>query len=303
MTDPLAEIVTLLRPGAPTSKIASGAGRWQVRREEYGRPFYCVILEGACRLAPDGGAPLLLEEGDFVLIPAAAGFTVEGVAGDEREAMDLRVCFLRGGETRHGRPDGPADVRMLVGYCEFGSPDARLLVSLLPSQLAVRGEDRLSTYVQLVRGETLAARPARDVVLARLLEVLLIEALRAGPGSTASPGLVRGLADDRLAAALKRMHERPAHPWTVAGLAKEAALSRSAFFERFSREVGMAPMAYLQAWRMAMAKDLLRREGVGVAEVAERVGYGSASAFSTAFTRHVGLPPAQYGREAAVSAA
>jgi AraC-like DNA-binding protein len=86
-------------------------------------------------------------------------------------------------------------------------------------------------------------------------------------------------------------------PWTVAQLAKEAALSRSAFFERFSRAVGVAPMEYLLAWRMALAKNLLRRKEGGVAEVAERVGYGSASAFSVAFTRHVGLPPTRYARE------
>jgi AraC-like DNA-binding protein len=92
------------------------------------------------------------------------------------------------------------------------------------------------------------------------------------------------------------MHERPTEPWTVAQLAKEAALSRSAFFARFNRAVGVAPMEYLLAWRMALAKNLLRRKEAGVAEVAERVGYSSASAFSVAFTRYVGLPPTRYAR-------
>jgi transcriptional regulator GlxA family with amidase domain len=126
--------------------------------------------------------------------------------------------------------------------------------------------------------------------------VLLIEALRSTAQTSASPGLLRGLADPRLAAAIRRMHERPAHAWTVAQLAKEAALSRSAFFERFSRAVGQAPMEYLLAWRMALAKHLLRQDGAAVADVAERVGYSSASTFSVAFTRHVGVPPARYAR-------
>ena len=82
----------------------------------------------------------------------------------------------------------------------------------------------------------------------------------------------------------------------MAELARTAALSRSAFFERFTRTVGLAPMEYLLAWRMAVAKDLLRRHEFGVAEVAERVGYGSASTFSTAFSRHVGQPPSRYAR-------
>ena len=94
-----------------------------------------------------------------------------------------------------------------------------------------------------------------------------------------------------------QMHESPTRPWTVAELAKEAALSRSAFFERFSRTVGVAPMAYLLAWRMALAKNLLRRNDGGIAEVAQRVGYSSASTFSVAFTRFVGLAPTRCARE------
>jgi AraC-like DNA-binding protein len=82
----------------------------------------------------------------------------------------------------------------------------------------------------------------------------------------------------------------------VAQLAKTVALSRSAFFERFTRIMGAAPMDYLLGWRMAVAKDLLRREQLGLAEVAARIGYGSASAFSTAFARHVGQPPSRYAR-------
>ena len=92
------------------------------------------------------------------------------------------------------------------------------------------------------------------------------------------------------------MHDNPARPWTVAQLAKAAALSRSAFFERFSRAVGIAPMAYLLAWRMALAKQLLRKNESRIAEVAERVGYRSVSAFSVAFTRCAGQSPAHYAR-------
>jgi transcriptional regulator GlxA family with amidase domain len=184
-----------------------------------------------------------------------------------------------------------------VGHCTFDSPDAALLVSLLPHLVHVRDEGRLATLVQLVRDEWRGTRPARDVVLMRLLEVLLIEALRSTTANDASPGLLRGLADVRLAAALRRMHERPTEPWTVARLAHEAALSRSAFFERFTRAVGVAPMEYLLGWRMALAKTLLRKKEGSLAEVAERVGYSSASTFSVAFTRHVGLPPGRYVRE------
>ena len=296
MIDPLAEVVALLQPRVRASKIVNGASRWSIRRAEFGQPYYCVILAGSSRLAVDGHEPITLHEGDFVLIPAAQGFTMTSLEPPTSENIDSPIVLLHG-EVRLGIQSGPPDVRLLVGHCVFDSPDAALLVSLLPQLVHVRGESRLATLVQLVRDESREQRPARDVILARLLEVLLIEALRFTSGTTASPGLVRGLADARLVVAIRQMHESPTRPWTVAQLAKEAALSRSAFFERFSRAVGVAPMEYLLAWRMALAKNLLRRREIGVAEVAESVGYSSASTFSVAFTRYVGMPPARYARE------
>lgn len=296
MIDPLAEVVTLLQPGAPSSKLVSGAGPWSVRREETGRPFYCALLEGACRLAVDGREPMTLERGDFILIPSAFNFKASSL-DPPKGNRDTGHVVLPDGEIRHGNSSGAADVRMLIGCCVFASPDAALLVSLLPQLVHVRGEGRLSTLMELVRDESRERRPARDVVLARLLEVLFIEALRSTAGTAASPGLLHGLADERIAVALRRMHESPSNPWTVAQLAKEAALSRSTFFDRFSRAVGVAPMEYLLGWRMALAKDLLRRKQITIAEVAAQVGYSSASNFSTAFARHVGLPPTHYARE------
>jgi AraC-like DNA-binding protein len=205
------------------------------------------------------------------------------------------------GELRHGRRGGRPDVRLLGGYFAFGSPDdetAALLVAMLPPLLHVRGVERLATVVRLVADEAGQRRAGRELVLARLVELLLVEALRALPGEEAPSGLLRGLADARLALVLRAVHADPARPWTVDQLAKKAALSRSAFFERFTRAVGQPPMEYLLAWRMAMAKELLRGRELSVGQVAERVGYGSASTFSTAFSRRVGRAPGRYGRGA-----
>jgi AraC-like DNA-binding protein len=301
MIDPLAEVVTLLQPGARFSKLVLGASPWRVSRSDAGQPLYCVILEGACRMAIDGHEPIELVSGDFVLIPAAYGVAISSLEPPPPGVETLEPIALGNNEFRIGEPDSPVDSRMMVGHCSFGSPDASLLVSLLPQIVHVRGVERLATLVQLVRDESREQRPAREVVLSRLLEVLLIEALRSTAETTASPGLVRGLSDCRLAAAIRVMHEHPTRAWTVAELAKEAALSRSTFFERFNRAVGVAPMEYLLTWRMALAKDLLRRNEGRVADVAQRVGYSSASTFSVAFTRHVGRPPSQYAREEQVA--
>ncbi|SDC71127.1 transcriptional regulator, AraC family [Massilia sp. PDC64] len=298
MIDPLAEVVGLLRPGMRFAKLVGAAGRWGVRRTETGQPSYCLVLDGACRMAVAGTDAVTLEPGDFVLIPAMQDFSMSSLRPPPARDFDKPPAHVAPGEVRHGTGDGPPDVRFLIGHCEFASPDAALLVALLPRVVHVRGEPRLATLAQLVNDEARAQRPARDVVLAHLLEVLLIEALRGAASTQASPGLVRGLADARLAHALRALHAAPARAWTVADLAREAALSRSAFFERFSRTVGVAPMAYLLTWRMALAQDLLRRGTASIADVAERVGYSSASTFTVAFARHVGQPPARYARAA-----
>jgi AraC-like DNA-binding protein len=296
MTDPLAQVITLLRPGTVYSKGISGAGRWGVRYSDFGHPGFCVVLEGGCLLAVDGHATITLAAGDFVLLPSTPGFTMSGFEAVKPVQVDPKVTPAPQGEVRHGRRRGRPDVRLLGGYFVFDSPDAALLVSLLPTLVHVRGIERLPVLVRLVDEEASARRAGRELVLTRLVEVLIIEALRAAPAENAPPGLLRGLADPRLGQAIRQVHANPARSWTVEQLAQKAALSRSAFFERFSRAVGVAPMEYLLAWRMALAKDLLRRDEVGLDEVAEQVGYASASTFSTAFSRHVGQAPGRYAR-------
>jgi AraC-like DNA-binding protein len=295
MIDPLAEVVLLLQPIARFSKLVEAAGPWRIRRPDIGEPFYCAVLEGQCRMTVDGHPSITLQAGDFVLVPARHSLVNESLEPPEGDEAVLPV-EIGEGHFRVGTLDGPADLRMRVGHCSFGSPDAGLLVQLLPQVIHVRGEQRLATLVQMLGEETRAARLARELVLERLLEVLLIEALRCGDGSTTNPGLARGLADERLACALRAFHARPDHPWTIVELAREAALSRSAFFARFNRTVGLAPMEYVMAWRMAMAKRLLRDNELEITQIAERIGYSSASTFSVAFARHVGTSPARYGR-------
>lgn len=133
-------------------------------------------------------------------------------------------------------------------------------------------------------------------VLACLLEVLLMRHSAPPQGRPQPPVCCAGLADDRLAAALRQMHAEPSRAWTVRELAKEAALSRSTLFNRFRQEIGLAPMEYLLGWRMAIAKQILRCDGLSVAEVAQRVGYSSSSTFSVAFARQVGASPTSYAR-------
>lgn len=299
MTDPLSQVIALLQPRGVASKIISGAGRWGVRYGEYGAPSFCTVIEGACRLAVDGQEQVTLQAGDFVLMPATPGFVLSGFEPVVPDFIDPKAALPPGYEVRHGDMVGTPDVRLLGGFFLFGSPDTSLLVSLMPTLVHLRDAERLSLLVRLVAEESGSNQVGRDMVLERLVEILLVEALRTTQRDGAPPGLLRGLSDHKLAEAMRQIHADPARPWTVEQLARNVGMSRSALFERFTAAVGVPPMEYLLAWRMALAKDLLRRRDVSLAEVAERVGYGSASTFSTAFSRHVGQPPGRYARAAA----
>jgi AraC-like DNA-binding protein len=299
MTDPIAEVVSLLKPSPSISKLVTGGGQWLVERTELGSPFYCAVVEGRCLMTITGREPILLAAGDFVLVPEIFSFTMSSVEPPPRGATAQRL-ETSPGVFRLGNPDAAAEVVAMVGHCAFGSNDKALLVSLLPEVIHVRGEERLTLLVRMINDETRADRTAREMVLRRLLEVLLIEALRSTGGAPASPGLLRGMADPLLAPTLRRIHANPGRSMSVEALAKDAAMSRSTFFDRFRKEVGVAPMEYATGWRMALAKELLRKD-VATADVAQRVGYGSASAFSVAFTRHVGKPPGAYSQEAAAA--
>jgi AraC-like DNA-binding protein len=289
-------MVRLLHPSAAFANIISGKGNWAVRYSEYGLPSFCIMLDGSCLLTPDEHEPITVSEGDFILLPTTPAFTLSSFVPALPVHLDPNAMSKVRGEIRYGERKGRADMRSLGGSFLFDSTDPSLLVSLLPKVVHVRDSVRLSQLVQMVGEESAGQKPGSEFILARLVELLLVEAMRSAAAESAPPGLLRGLADDRLARALKHMHARIDHTWTIDQLAKIAALSRSVFFDRFTRMVGVAPMEYLLAWRMEIAKDLLRDNNLAVSEVAERVGYGSTSAFSVAFSRHVGQPPSHYAR-------
>ncbi len=298
IADPLSEVISLLQPQAPFSKLAEASGPFRVRRDDLQQAFYSLLLAGRVRLETDGQPPLDLHAGDFVFLPAVTSFTVSSL--DPPPPPGMRSWPVQGpdGVFRLGPPDAAPQVQQLVGHCTFAGPDAGLLIPLLPDVTVVRGEDRLSTLAGLLRDEARANRPARDVVVEHLLQVLLIETFRSGTTTGATRGLLRGLDDPRIAPALRAIHDAPGRDWTITDLASVAGLSRSAFFTRFSRIVGGSPMRYLKDWRMTLARHMLRSGKHDKAEISERIGYGSASAFSTAFTRHVGLSPSRYAKQA-----
>lgn len=294
--DPLADIVSLLRPHAVLAKPVTGRGRWGVRHARSEGPGFAIVNAGRCWLEIEDDRPLLLETGDFVLLPSSPSMVLFSDAGATiEEGWPVNTA------SHHGDAGAP-DTELLGGTFQIERANAPLLVPLLPRLLHVRAAavdtGRLAVMVELIRDESAADRVGREAVLERLLEVMLVECLRwpAGGEGSLGPGLLSGIRDPALARALKAIHTDVAAPWTLARLAAVAAMSRSVFAARFSRTVGCAPMEYLARWRMTLAKDRLAREDKSLEQLAAEIGYQSASAFSTAFSRRVGCSPSAYAR-------
>jgi transcriptional regulator GlxA family with amidase domain len=156
----------------------------------------------------------------------------------------------------------------------------------------------LDTFLAATSCEAASARPGANFVLARLTDVLFVHAVRAYLAGAQAPGAgwLGALTDPAVGRALALLHRDPARAWTVEGLAREVAMSRSRFAARFTALVGRPPLDYLAEWRMQRARGLLRAGGVSVGEVAGRLGYRSGAAFSHAFRRRLGVPPGAYRR-------
>lgn len=296
--EPLAALIALLRPQSIAPKLITGAGAWSVRYAAQPSAGFCLVIDGSCFVAPDGGGVLALHRGDFLLFPQTPAFTFTS----DLALTPTPVAPTQDRELRRGDQAGPASMRMLGGYFLFDRANARLLTGLLPPVIHIQAGDagaaRLGRVVELIGDEAVADRPGRESILERLVEVLLVEALRLRVAGTArqARGLLAGLSDPGLARTLRGVHVDVARRWTVAELARTAGMSRAVFAERFARKVGVPPMQYLLEWRMAIAKDLLRGDRLPLAEVARRVGYQSTSAFSTAFARLVGRSPSAFAR-------
>lgn len=294
--DPLTDIIALLRPHAAFSKPITGRGRWGVRYAAYELPSFCIVLDGQCWLTLEGDSPLLLERGDYLLLPFTPPFTMVSEPG-----ADCAQGIPSAKGVRHGDPEGAPDFHMIGGTFQIELLNATLF-GLMFEKIHIRSAEcdtsRLTRLIDLIMDEYAAERPGRDMILDRFLEVMLVESLRwrsLSPES-APAGLLAGMRDAQIAAALRAMHSNVRHGWTVAELAKHAGMSRSAFATRFAATIGCAPMEYLARWRMSLAQDALSRGAKSLDHLAEEIGYESASAFSTAFRRRLGCAPGAFAR-------
>jgi AraC-like DNA-binding protein len=249
-------------------------------------------------------APTHLVAGDAVLFPQGDAHRMTSMPGlPPAKGRPLDTVFTR-------RPrqivfgGGGTTTRLVCGYLACDTRLARMLLGGLPPLLRVnvRGSNAgiwLEASLRYALAEARSPRPGGAGVLAKLAEVLFIEVLRLYMNEQhegGRTGWLAGVSDRIVGAALAAMHRSPAQGWTVEELARAANTSRSVLAERFQTLVGTSPMQYLTQWRMLLAANLLSRSNTPLARIAEDVGYQTDTAFSRAFRREFGQPPATWRR-------
>ena len=281
---------------------------WGVRIPAARAAAFHAVVSGRCWFRLDTGEePLLLGPGDVVVLAHGDSHTF---SDDPRSPV--RTIDLRGARPRPGVPRSPRDAQdpdattVLCGHLWFDDEQANPLVQMLPAALffhaSLEGRPAawLEPMIRFVARETDDPSPGSDAALARLSDVIVIQAIRAHVAAlpTHGKGWLNALADRQLGGALALMHAHPEKPWTVAKLASEVGASRSTLAVRFTSVVGETPLRYLTRWRVQCAQRLLRGTSASIAEVGERVGYRTEPAFSRAFKRWAGMAPGAFRREA-----
>ncbi|WP_245591968.1 AraC family transcriptional regulator [Cystobacter fuscus] len=277
---------------------------WGIQFPQSPGAHIVLLARGGARLEVEGveGA-VSLSAGDLALLPHGGAHTLRDAEGSPLHILGQGECQrARGiGSIRVG--GNGARTALIAGTFRFGAAPSTLLFDALPRLIHVAVDApvtaaSLASTVQLLIAESASNSPGATVIMSRLADILLVQAIRAhiAGGQCQEHGL-RALADPQIGKALALIHERPAEPWTVESLATAVALSRSGFAARFSALVGEPPLEYLARWRMTKAAQFLRESELPLSEVAATVGYQSEASFNRAFKRWGGSAPGAYRRD------
>jgi AraC-like DNA-binding protein len=303
--DPLGEALHFLRMSGTFYCRSELTAPWALALPAVeGCLAFHVVMSGHCLLEVEGPPARLLQPGDLALVPHGEGHRLTSEPGvpaprlDElrHEQVSERYAILH-----HG--GGGKATSLVCGAVRFDHPAAHHLVQLLPQVISVQASmspqmDWMQSTLRLMAAEAMELRPGGETVITRLADILVIQAIRSWIQSdpAAQTGWLGALQDRQIGRAISLVHRELAHPWTLAELATEAAMSRSAFVARFTELVGEPPMRYVARWRMHIAVTCLKEENASLGDLANRLGYQSEAAFSRAFKRLVGVSPGSIRR-------
>ena len=263
---------------------------------------YHILTSGSCWAGIAGEDQVELRAGDAIVFPHGAANLLSSNPRRTIESTTIAAVPARYPQTvKIGAGDG-VKATFVCGFLGCDVRPYNPLLTSLPPQMIVHGTpgDWLAGFPKQVVAESAAARPGSDTMLTRMAELMFVEAVRRHIASLESArassesGWLRGLTDAIVGPALRAMHARPDHGWSLAELAQTAGASRTVVVERFTSMIGLPPMQYLTNWRLQLAAEHLSGGSAKVAAVAERVGYDSEAAFSRAFKRATGLSPSAW---------
>jgi AraC-like DNA-binding protein len=280
---------------------------WSLRIQDEAPLTLVAIVRGEAWVLPDTGEPVAIGRGDVAILRGPEPYTVAddvsttpqviihpGQRCTSPDGQELGAMMDLGIRSWGNSPEG--ETVMLTGTYQLAGEVSGRLLRALPALLVVEADAWDSPLVPLLADEIVKDEPGQAAVLDRLLDLLLVAALRAwfSRPDVEAPAWYRAYGDPVVGPALRLLHNRPEHPWTIAELARATHVSRATLARRFTEVVGEPPMTFLTGWRIALAADLLCEPGATVASVARQVGYGSPFALSAAFKRVRGVSPKEY---------
>jgi len=302
--DALSEILLSMRLVSSVISRARFTAPWAVRTTGARGAIFHVVMEGRCWLR-DGptGERVELGAGDLVLLSHGGAHVICDSPDTSPEVPIAELPRNEGKRVVHG--GGGQATSILCGTFRLDHAAASTLLAALPPIVRVsRGTtpvvEWFDTTLRMVEATMDAVEPGGEAITSRLLDVLFAQLLRSCAASLPATGWLTAVHDPQIGRALALIHRDPGALFTVEGLARQAGLSRSVFYERFTTLLDEPPAKYLARWRVMTGADLLRRSPVDLASLATQLGYGSEDAFSRTFKRHYGLTPREFRKALAV---
>jgi AraC-like DNA-binding protein len=295
--DPFSDILKLANARPVVSGGLTAGGPWAIRVPAPDHIKFLAMVKGSCWLCIDGDEPVRADAGDVVLLSAQRSFVL---ASDLAEVPVDATSLFTDNVSKIAKLGDGEECILIGGHVQLDPASRGLLADVLPPLIHIRAVSPQATVLQwlldqLVR-ERAAELPGASLALAQIAQLMFVQILRvhletSGP---LTAGWLRAVSDRRLAPALRLIHSDPGRSWQLGELARAAAMSRTTFALHFKSVAGIAPLAYLTAWRMRLAEWALREENTPVSVLARSLGYTSESAFSNAFKRITGTAPKRY---------
>lgn len=298
--DLLSQMLTLVRMRGELVLAADLNGPFALQFERGAATFH-FVSEGNLFVKVGPQAPIHATSGDLLLLPHGEEHMVADDPGARPVAIKDLLLRQQSSADLVLRHAGPGNfARVIMGQFRFDNATMPSIMATLPSVIHIQKTNGVTAgwlegLAHFLLEEARTPNPGASLMISRLIDVLVIRTLRTWVHATTetASGWLGALGDTRISRALEAIHEHPSRRWTVGELATIAGMSRSSFAERFASLIGEAPLHYHNRWRLSLARTLLQQEGRRVSDVGRQIGYESDAAFSRAFKRHFGHPPAE----------